>query len=164
MSKATKSLGPNELIGMLTLEAVNLLFLGGNADEPDVSKLESLIALVAEAWELPQEALDQSKKIIDAEREAVRHIVRGEKAKRLIPQNKLLQCVGSADIMQSVWGLFETTVRLDTREKREQILQNTKFLAEYLGMEEWIFRTKILHRNKVDITDPVAPSPQISLG
>jgi hypothetical protein len=138
MNKATNSLDAKQLVEKLTLEVVNLFYLNGNPDDPEVGKLESAIAMVAEAWDLPQEAIDKSKETIAAEREATRRIMCGEQAQGVIPQEELLQSDGCGEITAVLWALFATAVRLDTQEKREQILERAQFLAEYLGLEEWI--------------------------
>ena len=138
MNKITASLEANELIEKLTWEVVNLLYLGSSPDDPEGSKLESTIALVAEAWELPQEAIDKSKEIIATELEAINCLIRGEQAQKVIQQDKILQSDGGGEIMAILWGLFEAAIRLGAQEKREQILQSAQFIAEYLGLEEWL--------------------------
>lgn len=138
MYKVTDALRANQLVEKLTLEVANLFCLNGEPDDPEVSRLESTIAIVAEAWDLPQEAIDKSKETIAAEREATRRIMRGEQAQGAIPKEEYLQSDGGDEIMAVLWALFETAVRLDTQEKREQVLQTAQFLAEYLGLEEWI--------------------------
>ena len=138
MSRATNSLEANKLMDKLTLEAVNLFYIGGNPDDPEVRKLEEAIALVAEAWDLPENVIVKSRETIEIEREATRSEKSGEKTQTAIPQEEILQCNGGDDIMEVLWGLFETAVRLDTREKRDHILQCARFMADYLGLEEWV--------------------------
>jgi hypothetical protein len=138
MKKATNTLEAKELVEKLTLEAVNLFYLNGNPDDPEVGRLESTIELAAEAWDLPREVIEKSKETISAEREATRSEMRGEQAQGVVQQEELLQSYGGKEIMTVIWVLFETAVRLGAQEKREQVLQSAQFLAEYLGLEEWI--------------------------
>lgn len=138
MNRITNSLEANKLIEKLTLEAVNLFCLGGDPDDPEVRKLEETIALVAEAWNLPVDAIVKSRETIEIEREITRGEKCGEKTQTAIPQEEILQCNGGDDIMEVLWGLFETAVRLDTQEKRDHILQCARFMADYLGLEEWV--------------------------
>lgn len=138
MKRVTDALGATELVEKLTLEAVNLFYLGGKPDDPEVSKLEATITLVAEAWGLPQESVDKNKNIIETEREVTRREAQGEPTQGVIPKEDLLQTDGSNEILAVLWGLFETAVRLDTQEKRELVLQSAQYMAEYLGLEEWI--------------------------
>ena len=138
MNKATHSLDAKQLVEKLTLEVVNLFYLNGDPEDPEVGKLEATIAMAAEAWDLPQEVTDKSKEIIAAEREATRRIMNGEQAQGVIPKEELLSSDGCGEITAVLWALFATAVRLDTQEKREQVLERAQFLAEYLGLEEWI--------------------------
>jgi hypothetical protein len=132
----TKTLGAKELIDKLTLEAVNIFYLIGNPDDLEVSRLESIIALVAEAWNLPQEIVEKSREIIAAERDATRREIRGEQVQGVISEEELPKGNSGEEIMVVLWMLFETVVRLDAQDKREQVLQCAHFWAEYLGMEE----------------------------
>jgi hypothetical protein len=141
MKRITDSLNPNELIEKLTLETVNLFYLGGDPNDPEVNNLESTIALVAEAWELTQETIDKSIEVIAAEREATRREMQGEQAQGVIPKEKILQGNDGGEIMKVLWGLFEAAIWLGTQEKREKLLQSAQFMAEYLGLEEWVFDT-----------------------
>ncbi len=144
MSKSVNTLEGTELIEKLALEAVDLFYLGGEPDNPDSEQLETAIKLVAEAWNLPQEATDKSLEAISAVREATRCEKNGEEAppipqeKRLIPQERILESNGGGEIMAVIWGLFETSTRLDTQEKRERLMASAQFMSDYLGMDEWI--------------------------
>ncbi len=142
MEKVTDSLGENELVEKLTMEIINLLYLNGAPNKPEAVGLESTIALVAEAWELPQDVLDKSRAAIDAECEVMLLKLDGEEAHTTISQDKILESYGGEGIMTILWGLFETSVRLDTKEKRRQVLQIARFLAEFLGMGEWLTDVK----------------------
>lgn len=135
------ALEANKLVEKLTLEAVTLFYLGGDPDEPEVSKLESAIRLIAEAWELSQETIDKSQETIATEREITRKVIQGEKAESVVSQDKILHGNSGLEIMSVLWALFETSVKLDTQEKREEILENAHFIADYLGLEEWISNT-----------------------
>ncbi|OCN00897.1 hypothetical protein A7X67_00110 [Clostridium sp. W14A] len=124
-----------ELIEKLTLETANILYLAGQPEDSVVGRLESVIELVGEAWGLP-DAVNKSKEILAAEREAVRTEAM---ANPLLPREKILQCDDDGDsIMAILWALFDTSTRLEAQEKRECVLKTAHFMADYLGLEEWI--------------------------
>lgn len=137
MKSATISLTGNNLMDTLTINALDLLYSAGNPEDPEISKLESAIALIAEAWELPQEALINSQTLIAAEREATRCELRGEKA-QANPQKSIPEHHEDCTVISILWGLFETVIHLDTEEKRNEILQCARFLADVMELQEWI--------------------------
>lgn len=127
-----------ELIGKLTLEAVNIFYLAGHPEDPAVSKLESVIELAGEAWGLP-EVVKKSKETIAAEREATRAEANGETPHPVVPKEKILQCDDDGEsILALLWALFETAARLDIREKRGLILESAHYMADYLGLKDWL--------------------------
>lgn len=128
---------PCDLIEKLTLEAVNLFYLGGNPNDPEIKRLKSAVALVAEAWEMPPEVIKKSEEIIEIECDIAGGELQGAETNAGIPKDKILQSDGGNEIMEVLWGLFETATRLNTKEKREEILGTAQFMAEYLGLDEW---------------------------
>jgi hypothetical protein len=70
-------------------------------------------------------------------------VARGEEPQTVIPKEKILQSDGGDDIMEVLWALFDTALRLDALEKREQILESAHFMADYLGLEEWITEPRL---------------------
>ena len=70
-------------------------------------------------------------------------VARGEESQTVIPKEKFLQSDGGDDIMEVLWALFDTALRLDALEKREQILESARFMADYLGLEEWITEPRL---------------------
>ncbi len=128
MAETTNMLGAEELVNKLTLETVNIFYLNGNPDDPEVSKLEATIALVAEAWNLPQSVIEKSRDTIAAEREVTLRLKTGEQVEGVVPKEEILSSDSGNEIMAVLWTLFETAVRLDTQDKRKQTLQSAHFL------------------------------------
>ncbi|MEL7621957.1 MAG: hypothetical protein AAGU12_00055 [Clostridiales bacterium] len=137
MERATFSLTGNDLLNSLTINALDLFYVIGDPDDSEVSMLESAISLVAEAWDLSQEILAKSKTLIAAEREATRCEAQGEPAPQPT-EEKIPEHHADCTPISVLWGLFETATRLDTKDKQVEIFNCARFLAEYMGLEEWL--------------------------
>jgi hypothetical protein len=124
-----------QLIEGLTSMAVEIFYINGEPDDPEISDLESTIELVAEAQSLPSEVLEKSRRAIAAEREATRREKDGEEVAPAPRENQEEKNEGS-DIMAAIWELFDTAVRLDSQEKREQIFNSAQYIADFRGLEE----------------------------
>lgn len=135
MNRTTDSLKATQLIEGLTSMAVDIFYINGEPDDPEAIDLESTIELVAEAQSLPGEVLEKSRKAIAAEREAISREKNGEEAVPVPQENRKEKNVGS-DIMAMIWELFDTAVRLDSQDKREQIFNSAQYIADFWGLEE----------------------------
>lgn len=135
MNRPTDLRKATQLIEGLTSMAVEIFYINGEPDDPEASDLESTIELVAEAQNLPNEVLEKNRKAIAAEREATRREKEGEEAVPAPQENREEKNKGS-DIMGMIWELFDTAVRLDSQEKREQIFNSAQYIADFWGLEE----------------------------
>ncbi len=135
MNRTTDSMKATQLIEGLTSMAVEIFYINGEPDDPEISDLESTIELVAEAQSLPSEVLEKSRRAIAAEREATRREKDGEEVAPAPRENQEEKNEGS-DIMAAIWELFDTAVRLDSQEKREQIFNSAQYIADFRGLEE----------------------------
>jgi len=136
----TISLEPEKLLETLMIARVDYIQLAGkDEDEAVVSLLGQALPIVAEAWELPQESLEEAQKIIRTEQETMRHGAEtGEYAPCSLSNDKVLQGMDGNEILRVIWSLFETTVHTEDSGKREQLLKTARFLSEYWDLQEWI--------------------------
>lgn len=136
----TASLEPEKLLETLMIARVDYIQLAGrDEDEATVFLLSQALPIVAKAWELPQEALEEAQKIIRTEQEIMQHGAEtGEYAPCSLPKNKVLQGKDGNEILWVIWSLFETTARTEGAAEREQLLKTARFLSEYWDLQEWI--------------------------
>ncbi len=135
MNRTTNLLKAAKLIEELTATAVEIFYVNGEPDDPEISDLESTIAMVAEAHGLPSEILEESRKTIAAEREATRREKNSEEAVPAAQESKEEKTEGSK-IMTVIWELFESAVRLDSQEKREHVFNSAQYMADYRRLED----------------------------
>ena len=103
-----------KLQSTMAKEAVTLLMLGGA--EADTAEHEEAIRLIGEAWGLAEEETARQIERIGHGRQSVR--------------------------MGAERDLFETAVRLNDRDKRQQLFNTAQAAAEWFSLEDWITGTQ----------------------
>lgn len=135
MSRTTDLQKATQLIEGLTSMAVEIFYIYGEPDDPEISDMESTIELVAEAQSLPSEVLEKSRKAIADEREAIRREKDGEETASAPRENRDEKNAGS-DVRAMIWELFDTAVRLDSQNHREQIFNTAQYISDFHGLED----------------------------
>ena len=64
MTKIEKHPAPEKLLRQITTETIDALGLGGQPNHPSIATLETGVGLIAKAWGLSQEALQNSVDLI----------------------------------------------------------------------------------------------------
>ena len=134
MTKYERHPTPEKLLRQITTEAVNLLALGTTDKPGDASLPEAGTALIAKAWGLPRELLDNSLALIQRQKK----LVGDGSGKDALPDDQLLEPYDGGMTAELVWGLFETAIRLDSAEDRQTMYQLALLLADILDFDEWI--------------------------
>ena len=134
MTKYERHPAPEKLLRQITTEAVNLLALGTPDKPGDASLPEAGAALIAKAWGLSQELLDNSLALIQRQKK----LVGDGSGKDALPDDQLLEPYDGGMTAELVWGLFETAIRLDSAEDRQTMYQLALLLADILDFDEWI--------------------------
>lgn len=125
MPEINKDPKPEILLEQITREAVFLISDAG--DDPESTKLhEQNIRLIGEAWRLPKE---QTQSCLDRI-EAARTTTQQEDADHGLPSGPQL--------LELLWGFFNTAIRLDSYENRDLIMQMAVYLTDCLGLEDCI--------------------------
>ena len=134
MTKYERHPAPEKLLRQITTEAVNLLALG-TLDKPgDASLPEAGAVLIAKAWGLPQELLDNSLALIQRQR----RLVGDGSGKAALPDDQLLEAYDGGMTAELVWGLFETAVKLENAQERTEMHNLAIIMAESLNLDSWI--------------------------
>ncbi len=134
MTKYERHPAPEKLLRQITTETVNLLALSGPDKAGETTLPETGVGLIAKAWNLPQQALEESSGIIRRQKQLL-EIGSGEAA---LPDDQLLEPYDGGMTAELLWGLFETAVRLEDAQDRAAIHQLALMMADALDFDEWI--------------------------
>lgn len=136
MTKVETHPVPEKILRQITAEAIGALALGSKPGSDPVSLMETGVNLIAKAWELPQETLQHSLDLIQREQQIILNGGTGD----VLPQDELLETYDGPMIIELLWGLFGTAVKLEEAEDRKAIHRLALLVAECLNLDEWIGR------------------------
>lgn len=136
MAKTEIHPSPEKLLQQMTTEAINALGLGGADKIGDAAPLETGVRLIAKAWGLPMESLQASLELIEKEKQLVLSGSRED----ILPETELLEPYDGGMIMELLWGLFETAIKLEDAQDRAAVYQLALLLADTLDFDEWLER------------------------
>lgn len=134
MSKIERHPAPEKLLQQITTETINAMELGGADRIGDVAPLETGVDLIAKAWGLPQEIHQANVDLIQKEKELVRNGSR----EAALPDSELLEPYDGEMIVELLWGLFETAVKLENAQERAEMHNLAIIMAESLNLDSWI--------------------------
>ena len=134
MKEINKHPAPEKLLRQVTAETINGLELGGEIDHPSIIKLETAVGLIAKAWKLPQETLQSSIDLIQRQKQ---NILSGSGG-GVLPPDEDLESYDGPMIVELLWGLFETAVKLEDAQDRTVIHETAVLIADSLSLDEWI--------------------------
>lgn len=131
MIMINKNPDPKAMLKHLGQDAINLLTMCSIDSAAEVKPLEIGIRLLGKAWNLPKEDVHAQLDGIAEERENLMFQIPEDE----LPEDELLNSYDGAKIMELLWGLFNTAVRLDDQ---DAILKLAKYMADYLDLDGWI--------------------------
>ena len=134
MAKIERHPAPEKLLQQITTETINAMELGGADRIGDVAPLETGVDLIVKAWGLPQEIHQASVDLIRKEKE----LVRSGSREAALPDSKLLEPYDGEMIVELLWGLFETAVKLENAQERAEMHNLAIIMAESLNLDSWI--------------------------
>lgn len=134
MKEINKHPAPEKLLRQVTAETINGLELGGEIDHPSIIKLETAVGLIAKAWKLPQETLQSSIDLIQRQKQ---NILSGS-GEGVLPPEEDLESYDGPMIVELLWGLFETAIKLEDAQDRTVIHETAVLIADSLSLDEWI--------------------------
>ena len=134
MKKIETPPSPEKLLRQVTEEAVNALALGGPDKIGDEAPMEAGVMLIAKAWGLPQESLQASLDLLAKERQ----LLRSGSGEDALPDSELLEPYDGRMIVELLWGLFETAIKLEDAQDRAAMHKLALLMAESLSLDSWI--------------------------
>ena len=136
MANIEKHPAPEKILQQITAEAINGLELGGQVDHPSIKKMETAVGLIAKAWGLPQEIHQASVDLIQKEKE----LVRSGSHEAALPDSELLETYDGPMIVELLWGLFETAIKLENFQDRAAVYELAILMTDCLILDDWIER------------------------
>ena len=134
MANIEKHPAPEKILRQITAEAINGLELGGEIDHPSIIRMEAAVGLIAKAWELPQEVLQGNLDLIQRQKQ---NVLSGS-TEQVLPAGEGLETYDGPMIVELLWGLFETAVKLEDAQDRAAIHELAIMTADNLSLDEWI--------------------------
>lgn len=134
MAKIATHPSPEKLLQQMTTETINALGLGGPDRIGDAAPLEAGVGLIAKAWGLPKESLQASLELIEKEKQ----LIRNGSSEDALPETELLEPYDGEMIVELLWGLFETAVKLEDAQDRAAVHSLVILMAECLNLDSWI--------------------------
>ncbi len=131
MKQIEKHPAPEKLLQQITEAAINALALGGPDKIGDEAPMEAGVKLIAKAWGLPQESQQASLELIERERQ----LLRSGSSEDALPNSALLKPYDGKMITELLWGLFETTVKLEDAQDRVAMHKLALLMAESLNLD-----------------------------
>ena len=134
MANIEKHPAPEKILRQITAEAINGLELGGEIDHPSIIRMEAAVGLIAKAWGLPQEVLQGNLDLIQRQKQ---NVLSGS-TEQVLPAGEGLETYDGPMIVELLWGLFETAVKLEDAQDRAAIHELAIMTADNLSLDEWI--------------------------
>ena len=134
MAHIEKHPAPEKLIRQITVEAISALEQSGEAGHPSIAKMEAGVGLMAKAWGLPQAILQDNLDLIQRQKQ---NVLSGS-AEEVLPPDESVKPYDGPMIVELLWGLFETAVRLKDAQDRTAIHELAILMADSLSLDDWI--------------------------
>lgn len=144
MTNIERHPAPEKLLRQITAETVYALTSCRETDNPTVSMMEGTVGLIAKAWGLPQEPLQNSLDLIQRQKQAA---LSGS-TEAVLPHGEDQEPYNGPMIAELLWGLFETAVKLESAQDRAAIHKLALMMADCLGFDDWIMKHEPAVANK----------------
>ena len=95
------------------------------------------IELIGEAWDIPAEEQRELLGLLEEEQAVFQT---GES--HVLPEKELPMNASGTETLERIWGLFETSQRLRSEEKRTALYEMARWLEESQNLEDWIVKTQ----------------------
>ena len=118
----------------LAKDALALLMLH---EELDARSHRECIELIGEAWDIPAEEQREPLALLEEEQAVFQT---GES--HVLLEKELPMNASGTETLERIWGLFETSLRLRSEEKRTALYKMARWLEESQNLEDWIVKTQ----------------------
>lgn len=119
-------------------EGIALLRLLGQS--ASTAPYEKSVEIIGKAWGIPDEATQVRLDLIRAEKE-IPDGCADDPDEQTYPEEQLPMNAAGMETLDNIWGLFETTARLDSADERGILYGMAMELAECQNLSDWIIQT-----------------------
>lgn len=133
MNPSVRKPAPERLPEKITNEALSILALGGARGIRNIAPLEATLPLIVKAWSLPEELLKEKADLLEQGK------AQAASGEAVLPERDFLVSCEGVMIVELLWDLFETAVKLETQEERKVIYDSAVLSAKALDLQEWLF-------------------------
>ena len=116
-------------------EAVALMVFHGECVH--LQPFKDCISLIGDAWDVPVGDTVASLELINHEWNAVRVVEDPEDAQHVLPENELPMNATGDETLSNIWGLFESAMQLESKEKRMVLYNMARQLEEIQNLQDW---------------------------
>lgn len=139
MNSAARNPAPETLPEKITNEALSILSLGGAKGIRTIAPLEAALPPIITAWELPEAVLKEKTALLE------RGKAQAAAGEAILPEREFLVSYDGFMIVQLLWDLFRTAVRLEAKEARKAVYGAALLSMKALDLREWVsFTGKVL--------------------
>lgn len=128
-----------ELQMRLAKEALAMLMIHPTHD---VQLYRESIMAVGEAWDLPAAETLEALALIEHEQLAIRKAGEGGTVQHILPEEELPMNATGMETLDSIWDLFETSLRMKSAEDRTVLYTMARTLEETQNLLDWIEKTE----------------------
>lgn len=129
-----------KLENQIAREAVGLLSMQGELDTSELS--ERAIKLIGQAWNAAPDTTQQNLNLIEREKTIIQSWDTQETVTHVLPEEQMLHTATGEEIMEMIWGCFETAIHLEQPNDRSTMYSMARYLTECFHMEEQFTRTR----------------------
>lgn len=127
-----------KLQDQIARECVGILSMTGMADSAEQS--ENALRLIGKAWGCAPETTQQNLDLIQREKDVIRLWETQDEVTHALTEEEMLHAATGAEIVEMLWGCFETAVRLSDAKERTAMLEMARYLETCFNLEDQVTR------------------------
>lgn len=127
-----------KLQDQIARECVGILSMTGVAESAGQS--ENALRLIGKAWGCAPKITQQNLDLIQREKDALLQWATQEEVTHALPEEEMLHVATGEEIVEMLWGCFETAVRLADTKERAVMLEMARYLADCFDLEDQVTR------------------------
>lgn len=127
-----------KLQDQIARECVGILSMTGVADSAEQS--ENALRLIGKAWNSEPETTQRHLDLIQREKDVLLQWETQDEVTHALPEEEMFHVATGEEIVEMLWGCFETAVRLGDAKERAAMLEMAQYLANCFNLEDQVTR------------------------
>lgn len=104
----------------------------------DVQPHREYISLIGTAWDIPVGDTQEAISLLERELGAIHAAGEGGMVAHMLPEDELPMNATGLETLDNIWGLFETSLCMDSMQARTKMFEMAKWLEESQNLLDWI--------------------------